>query len=365
MTKVLITMKKINVGITIRNDVPLKQIFSGNGLSQNVKFLCDIMQLIGCNTYFLVGTPSPQNTIVVNGISYKAYTMSEVFDAQLHIDLALEAGVSICHEHRDLLKNNFNTKIVSIRYGHSMFMDMEQICHKETMSAGLYVNKPDAVWASPHFLKAFSYLETIYQAPVSIGPYIWEPDFVTKEHDNSYIEKPDIYVMEPSISLLKNALIPMAIIEKAYRVQPDLFGKATILNGKHYNCQTYFLDNIVGNMSSLLAEANKVYFAGRHSIDDTLKRRDILLGHQWECELNYLYLEALYKNIPLVHNSPAFSAVGYYYPEFDVNIGHEQLTAAINDRTDNEQQNQNFIYQYSIHNIDNQNRYRSLIEELL
>jgi hypothetical protein len=246
-----------------------------------------------------------------------------------------------------------------------MFMDMEQMCHQETMSPGLYINKPDAIWASPHFIKAFPYFETIYQAPALIGPYIWEPDFVTELQDSTYIEKPDIYVMEPSISLLKNALIPMAIIEKAYRAQPDLFGKAMILNGTHYNQKKYFLENIARNMSSLIADANKVYFTGRYGFDDTFKTRDILLGHQWECELNYLYLEALYKNIPLVHNSPAFAEVGYYYPEFDVKIGHAQLVAAINDKNYDDQKNKDFIYQYSIHNIDNQEEYKRLIEDVL
>jgi hypothetical protein len=358
-------MKKINVAITIRNDQPVNQILFGNGLSQNVKFLYDMMELIDCHPYFLVDTPSPHNSIVFNEIAYKAYTLAEILELEMHTDLALEAGVTIGHQQRDTLRNTFKTKIVTIRYGHSMFMDMEQMCHPPTMTGGLYISKPDVVWASPHFLKAFSYLETIYQAPIEVGPYIWEPDFVTKGHDDTYLEKPDIYVMEPSISLLKNALIPIAIIEKTYNIQPDAFGKAMILNGIHYNQSPYFLDNIARNMSSLIAENNKVYFTGRYGFDDVFKRRDILLGHQWECELNYLYLEALYKNIPLVHNSPAFAEVGYYYPEFDVNIGHSQLIKAINDKDDNEQKNQNFIYQYSIHNIDNQNDYRRLIEKVI
>jgi hypothetical protein len=358
-------MKKINVAITIRNDQPLNQILFGNGLSQNVKFLYDIMKIIGCNPYFLVAAPSPDKKIVFKGANYKAYTITEILDAEIQTDLALEAGVTINHSTREILRDRFGTKIICIRYGHSMFMDMEQICHKETMSAGLYVNKPDAVWASPHFLKAFSYLETIYQAPVSVGPYIWEPDFVAKAHDNTYIERPDIYVMEPSISLLKNALIPLAIIEKTYRATPDLFGKAMILNGTHYNKQTYFLENIARNMSSLLAENKKVYFTGRYGFDDVFKRRDILLGHQYECELNYLYLEALYKNIPLVHNSPAFAEIGYYYPEFDANIGQAQLAAAINDKCYDENRNVEFIYKYSIHNSDNQDRYRQLIDDIL
>jgi hypothetical protein len=358
-------MKNINVAITIRNDQPLNQTLFGNGLSQNVKFLYDILELIDCSPYFLVDTSSPHNSIVLKDKTYDAYTIAEVIESKRHTDIALEAGVTIAKEQRDLLKNTFNTKIVIVRYGHSMFMDMEQMCHPETMSGGLHVAKPDAVWASPHFIKAFSYLETIYDAPVSIGPYIWEPDFVSKDHDRTYLDKPDIYVMEPSISLLKNALIPIAIIEKTYREQPDSFGKAMILNGTHYNQSNYFLDNIARNMKSLIAENNKVYFTGRYGFDDVFKRRDILLGHQFECELNYLYLEALYKNIPLVHNSPAFCEVGYYYPEFDVNVGRFQLAAAINDTQYDENKNVEFIYKYSIHNSANQARYLELIESIL
>jgi hypothetical protein len=51
---------------------------------------------------------------------------------------------------------------------------------------------------------------------------------------------------------------------------------------------------------------------------------DVILSHQWENALNYLYYEALESGYPLVHSSPMIDA-GYYYPSFDIDAGAEQL----------------------------------------
>lgn len=40
---------------------------------------------------------------------------------------------------------------------------------------------------------------------------------------------------------------------------------------------------------------------------------DVVLSHQWENGLNFLYIDALYLRYPLVHNSPYFKECGYYY----------------------------------------------------
>ena len=59
-------------------------------------------------------------------------------------------------------------------------------------------------------------------------------------------------------------------------------------------------------MPSLNASATKEaagIFFERCRFSDVFSHPDILLSHQWNNALNYLYLEALYKNIPLVHNS--------------------------------------------------------------
>ncbi|MEH6552493.1 MAG: DUF2827 family protein [Pseudomonadales bacterium] len=346
----------------------MAQLIFGNGLSQNVKFLYDLLKLMGHEPYFLVGTPAKDNIFSFCDTDYRAYTQAEVIELGITTQLALEAGVTINQTERAQLREAFSTIIVSVRYGHTMFMDMEQLCHAETLSPGLYVNKPDAVWASPHFENSFSYLETLYDAPVFTSAYIWEPDFVADPFTQDDVKEiPDIFVMEPNISLLKNALIPLTIIERMYRDSPDSFGRATITNGMRFNEQPFFLQNLVRNMSALIAEANKVYFSNRASFDDVFRQRDVLLGHQWGCELNYLYMEAFYKNVPLVHNSDAFKDAGYYYPEFRADIGKEQLEKALTD-SDSEgyhDRAKKVVYRHSIHNPEIQKAYQDLINTTL
>jgi hypothetical protein len=361
-------MAKFNIAISLRTDLPHDQMLFGSGLSQNVKFFYDLFKVMGYKPYLLTDKRLENDSLRLNGKPYRTTTHDEILQSTLPFPLIFEAGVTVGRSRRAQFRESTGSKIISLRYGHSMYMDMEQMCHPETLSPGLYEKEPDFVWASPHFKIAYPYLATIYNAPVRECPYIWEPDFVANPFGaTDYRETPDIYVMEPNISVLKNALIPLAVIENLYRRDADSFGTATILNGLHYNDRKYFLSNIVKNLSSLIAEANKVYFAGRNKFNDVFKKRDILLGHQMGCELNYLYFEALWKGIPLVHNSPALEDVGYYYPECDVFEGRDQCLKAIRDRnvTASQRKNKAFVRQYSIHNKSVQNQYKLLIDEAI
>lgn len=360
-------MAKLNVAISLRDDLPHDQMLFGSGLSQNVKFFYDLLEAIGHKPHLLVAKPVDNGRLRITGKLYRATTNDGILQSVKPFALIFEAGVTVAPATRAAFRER-GGKIISLRYGHSLYMDMEQMCYQETLTGGLYEKEPDFVWASPHFKVAFSYLATIYNAPVQECPYIWESDFVGTPFESSdYRAKPDIYVMEPNISVLKNALIPLAIIESIYRVEPDSFGKAMILNGMHFHQREYFLSNIVKNFDSLISHANKVYFTGRYKFEEVFQKRDILLGHQMGCELNYLYLEALWKGVPLVHNSPAFEEAGYYYRDCEVMEGRDQCVRAIRDKAveANLKKNHAFIKRYSIHNKAVQHRYQELITEVM
>ncbi|MEH6544752.1 MAG: DUF2827 family protein [Porticoccaceae bacterium] len=361
-------MAKLNIAITLRDDLQQDQMLFGSGFSQNVKFFYDLLVEIGHRPHLLMGKPVENETLLLSGKHYRTITNEGILQSKKRFSLIFEAGVTVNSSTRALFRERWGAKIISLRYGHSMFLDIEQMCYQDTLTGGLYEKEPDFVWASPHFKSAYSYLATIYSAPVRACPFIWEPDFVSTPFDvTDYRDKPDIYVMEPNISVLKNALIPLAIIENIYQSEPNVFGKATILNGTHFQNREYFLSNIVRNFDSLISHANKVYFTGRYKFGEAFQKRDILLGHQMGCELNYLYFEALWKGVPLVHNSPAFKEVGYYYPECEVFAGRDQCIAAIRDKTVGTRQKQNnaFIQRFSIHNKTVQQGYRELIQEAL
>lgn len=354
--------------ISMSHKVDDPGLWFGNGYSQNVKFFYDLLELMGHEPWFMTAERIEENRFELLGKQYRCVQMQEMVDRMMHCDIAFEGGVTINPDMRDFLRQAFGTRIVSLRYGIGLLMDMEQLVHVETMSPGIHVGGADVVWTSPHIAYGLPYLRTLYKCPSGISPYIWEPDFVNRRFLAS--GKPrtrDIYVMEPNISVIKNALIPMAIIEETWRAEPDSFGKAYILNAMQFYQRQYFLQNIVRHMDSLLAERNKVYFTPRARFDDAFQQPDLLLGHQWGCDLNYLYTEALYAGIPLVHNSESLQEVGYYYPGFDVDVGKEQMLRALREYRVEDQvaANEAQLFKYSIHNPAVQQEYQRLIEQVM
>jgi hypothetical protein len=361
-------MKPLKCLITIQDAVDNPSTWFGNGYSQNVKFFYDLLQLMGHEPWLLVANAREGQKLELFGREYRCVSYQEVFDQSLVADILFEVGVSVGLEFRNKLKETNRTPTVSTRYGISLVFDMEQIAHKETMSPGIHIAPSDMVWTSPHIAYGLPYLQTLYQCPGAVSPYIWEPDFLKRKFvDNGKEGVRDIYCMEPNMSVIKNAIVPLAIIEEVYRAAPDSFGKAMILNGLKFHSQKFFLENIVRNMSSLISHANKVFFTGRYKFDEVFKKPDVLIGHQWGCDLNYLYLQALYAGLPFVHNSDSLQDVGYYYPGFEVGIGREQLLRALREHDVARElpKYKAAVQRYSIHNPDVQAEYQRLLDQVM
>jgi hypothetical protein len=192
--------------------------------------------------------------------------------------------------------------------------------------------------------------------------------FVSEPFSKKDFEKrPNLQVMEANLSLMKNALIPITIAERLCRKDPSIFNQMYINGSQRLGQNPYFKKNILTNMSWLAGHNKKILFGPRRDFETSLKRRDVLLCHQWGCELNYLYLEALYKNVPLVHNSPRFKEVGYYYPEFDVKAGAAAVIKAIQDTdvTEYHRKSKKKLKEFATDNPNNQLGYQNLIEEVL
>jgi len=353
--------------ISCRDDFDNPSLWYSNGYSQNVKFFYDLLEGMGHRPVLLVGRKVQQATFPLLGRQYRVASPSQLAEQGLRPEIAFDAAVTIGADVREFLRERFDTRIVVLRYGPSMVVDMEHILYSEVLGAGIHVGGADMTWTSPHYTYSMKYLETLYRCPCTIAPYIWEPEFLTRStyQDNAFVR--DIYVMEPNISVIKNALIPMAIIEEVYRTDPEAFGKAMILNAGKFSQRTYFLENIVRNMGAMKAEHKKVFFTDRYRFDEVFQRPDVLLGHQWNNELNYLYLEALWRGIPLVHNSERLAEVGYFYPDFEVDVGRDRLLEALRShRTGSDLgRNEQFLHRFSIHNPEVRGEYQRLLDEVM
>ena len=360
-------MSAIHIGLSF-HDRPMNLALHANGITQNVVFLYQLMESLGHHPFIVKGTAPENGYLEIRGEKYRCYAFQELIDKRIKMDIFLEGSVVTPQKTRYALRKLLGTRIVTVQYGHAMIHDMERLFYTSEAKDPVRLRYPDIVWASPHFESSFSYLEMLYSAEIRSCPFIWEPDFVSKPFTKAdYQEKPNLQVMEPNISLMKNLMIPVAIAEKICRKNPDLFNQMLVNNSSRIGKSPYFKANILPNFPWLDGHNQKILFGGRRTFDNTLKKRDVLVTHQWGCELNYVYLEALHKNVPLVHNSPRFKEVGYYYEGFDVNAGARACEKAIADKkiSDYQKKSRSFVKRFSIRNPLVQKTYKALVEEVM
>jgi Protein of unknown function (DUF2827) len=68
-----------------------------------------------------------------------------------------------------------------------------------------------------------------------------------------------------------------------------------------------------------IVKAKRAVFWGRFETPALLAQHtDLVLSHQMENALNYLYLEVCWQGYPLVHNAHLCAELGYYYEGNDV-----------------------------------------------
>ncbi|WP_395348452.1 DUF2827 family protein [Variovorax sp. UC122_21] len=135
-----------------------------------------------------------------------------------------------------------------------------------------------------------------------------------------------VAIFEPNISVVKAGTLPMLICDGAYRADPKAVNWMHALNTLHMKDHPTML--YLANSLDIVRE-HKAIFHGRNDFAGLMvQHADAVVSHQWQNDQNYSYLDALYGNYPLVHNSPWLRDAGYYYPGFEVGAGVEQLLNA-------------------------------------
>ena len=210
----------------------------------------------------------------------------------------------------------------------------------------LHTDRHDAIWLIPEYAMFIPMLQTLYRRPAFETPYLWDPVFLKQRIEElaksglqyGYVPVPDsqpvmaepgwnVAIFEPNLSPTKSGLISMLVADTAYRDSPESIRQLNVLNTQHlveHPTLLYF-----GNALEIVRN-HRAIFTGRHDIAGfiTVNQVDAVVSHQWTNDQNYLYLDVLYGNYPLIHNSPWLKNAGYYYPDFEVQIGATELLRA-------------------------------------
>tara|TARA_B000000475_G_scaffold166871_1_gene134317 strand:- start:1475 stop:2491 length:1017 start_codon:yes stop_codon:yes gene_type:complete len=322
-----------------------------NGYNQNVVFFCRFF-----TKYF-----SEEHTIISCD--------RDNWDKNItNIDLIIQLTPFSKKLSEQVKKKYPKCKNVFIEYGNKYYMSLEALLptnYKSTHSSIVY--NIDYVWICPDCEPTKYFYQSLFNASVSIAPFIWKPDnltinpFIQKDYDKCH--KKDIYIIEPNINVLKQSLIPILIVNELWKKNPHSFNKLYIISGNNYNENKFFQDHFLPKLEVLHGKNNKTYFCPRAPINDIFKLPGVLLSHQENLGLNYIYLEALYLKIQWVHNSPFFKDSGYYYEDKNIYQGVEMLESALKEWKAVD--NSDIINKYSPDNEVVISKYKGLIADTM
>jgi hypothetical protein len=187
----------------------------------------------------------------------------------------------------------------------------------------------DEIWVLEIYKEQKSFLELLFNVPVTVMPYVWTSYFIDKyitfknlpllpdKHPDFSRDKINICIFEPNVSTHKSCFIPLLIANKYYQMYKNRVNKIFVFCS---NAQ------IMNNLQTLdIVKDNKTEFHGKHIMLEMIhlirqsnKYINIVISHNINNPLNFIHLEFLYLGIPLIHNSKPFEQNElYYHDEID------------------------------------------------
>ena len=181
----------------------------------------------------------------------------------------------------------------------------------------------DEIWVLEIYKGQTSFLELLFQVPVTIMPYVWTPYFVDKYislKDLQFLDKLqyvrndkiNICIFEPNVSTHKSCFIPFLIANMYYKMYKDRVNKVFVF------CSNENIQKRVAPFD--IVREQKTEFLGKLVMLETMNiirnnndYLNIVISHNIKNPLNFIHLEFLHLGIPLIHNSKAFQKNNLYY----------------------------------------------------
>ena len=339
------------------NDVNDTSLFL-NGLTQNIIVLYDLFETLGYKSYLLQYTRNnSERKEFIN--RYSTITPDELIKNPIPIHTFIEVGMSLNAITRAHLRS-IGAKIVKLYLGNILNIDIETVQNfKSIFFYHHNVGEFDEIWTSPHYKQHID-AALLNRTEISHGrvvPYVWDSCFITQYGNKENIEWipsncMDIVIMDPNISFQKCYLYSLLLVEAYHKKYPEWKGNVHIINGDKIAINPHAKNFILPSLTL----QNRIVLHERKNIHTILteNRSACFITHQWNNDFNYMTLELMYCNYPILHNSEGWNHYGYYY---DINKWNDAIDTLHNaltthNRTLNIYKHHaaNLIWKHSIHN---------------
>jgi hypothetical protein len=376
----------MKIGITIGLQSDYESIWI-NGIKLNALLLANALMKIGKYEVVILDTSRKVTDLSKVSWDVNKFPIEDYWKVYPTVDILITLGTSFPTEILDQFrKSGPNKKVVKYMCGNSYVIDMERSIFKEGNDLGKAPWDPgaDQLWYVPQqgYQNHEYYKVAFRNENVFPVPFVWDPMFLDIEVLRARIKKTKtpyyipgkenseklLSVFEPNLNVVKYAMIPIMIAEKALREGVE-FKKMNVASGQRLLKNGYFKSMIATMDIVNGSQGPKISFTSRYPVTHYLANgADVIVSHQWENPLNYSYLDVMYFGFPLVHNADMIKDAGYYYSDFNVNEGYNQLKYAIEEHDNNLEEyklrNQKVLDRYTVKNQDLLDTYEKLIENL-
>ena len=336
-------MRKLKIGITADLNISL---FS-NGINQNALYLAMLYQDMGHDAHIIASGDNPKAQRELNSIGVKNIEIKNIVEAiKSSYDVIIILGLRLEESYINVFKKfNPNLKTVSYRCGNELFTDTEIILYNahgvrsDSFQDLPLPPKPDQIWAIPQMevtnLDYYTFMNR-GQRNATVVPFVWDPIITENLQKTEKIpnwtprDTRRVSIMEPNLSLMKNAILPITYCDWFMR------------NGER-------LDHIYSWSTQKLSTNKRLIKVIQHGNPDLIKilsaedRRptlrvlnnhtDLVLSWQMENNLNYLYFDVAWAGWPLVHNAQFCQDIGYYYHMNQADQAANQMKNAFENHT--------------------------------
>jgi hypothetical protein len=373
----------LKIGITF--DPPNSPIeMFNNGIKQNAFYLLELLINCGYDAQLIIAPGKYDKVENLYGCDtgrYKWEKYENIVSAKF--DIVIQVIFQIPDEIVKELKQS-GTKLVVYCCGNEYVVMMERALYGGELNANIQHSREkifDQVWTIPqHTNTNFYYWKILLRTEVIEVPFIWSPisvqqiekENIEKFSTNFEYQKRDkkkVAIFEPNLDVVKWFFPALLVCDSSYRLDKsiehvyltNLANKKEPFSLDLVNKLVKSLDLFVDNKLSIESRFNTLYFMSKYA--------DVVVSHQWENPLNYLYLDLAWYGWPVVHNAHLCADIGYYYDGFNYEQGGKILSDVIRNHDKNVQKytdkNRKLIERYLPTNINLQNKYKKLVENLM
>jgi len=313
-----------------------------NGLTQNALLLYDLFESMGAACHLLVDKATEPTDPLAR--RYRTLLPEAFLKTPFPVSVYIEIGMSLDTAWKDLLKAQ-GARLVKLYLGNVLNIDVETT----SITRGIYfphhIRGPlDALWTSPHYAMNLSYACAINGVPVEKGrivPYVWDNRFIEGVPKWAPALSPltaDLVIPEPNISFQKCGFYPLLLCNEFARRCPAWTGRVLLQNTERLKENTYFMKTLLPSL--FVFTEGRLVLKERQTIRAILKDNPgaAFVCHQVNNDYNYMFLELMSLDFPVLHNSQGWASFGYHWTEreweqalgtlYEMLVGHKDRLPA-------------------------------------